>query len=347
MLILSCDLLGQTGKVTVKLTNQISQNINSIQIQTEQIKNRQIRTDSILKSVVERQNYLKQENDIFKTTIDTNSNIFSGISTFFTIVSILLTIIVIAIPLINYFLVLKPNQKVLEKVENLETDVLKTMEGNFEAYFEKLRRKKTTKILSLLDDRLKLSEVTSYFLVNDSDNLEEADIAKIIEFLNVNTDIETADASILNSIVIETGLLTAEKYYKSIFEKDDQKRFKFAIEYLLENDFETHIPYIEKIIKANDQGHHLLIEFFDYIQEKYLGNWMDKKVVEKKEIGIRYSKLLFDNENILKAIEAKEVPKTFGFEDHPMNANILSDNKFLQETKYYKVYLEEYDKKYK
>ena len=340
-------MFGQTGKVKVKTTDPISQNIISIQIQTEQIKSRQIKADSILASVVENQNYLKQQNDIHKTTIDTNSNIFNGISTFFTIVSILLTIIVIAIPLINYFLVLKPNQKVLEKVENLETDVLKTMEGNFEAYFEKLRRQKTIKVLSLLDNRLKLSEVTNYFLLNDSDNLEEADISKIIEFLNANTDIEKADSSILNSIVIDTGLLIAEKYYKSIFEKDDEKRFEFSIKYLVENDFETHISYIEKIIKASDKGHHLLIEFFNYIQKNYLGNWMNKKVVEKKEIGITYSKLLFDNENILKAIEDKEVPETFGFQDHPININRLNDNKFLRETEYYKVYLEENDKKYK
>jgi len=347
LLTIFCNSFGQTVKGTTKPIDQIKQNITAIQAQTKELKNRQEKSDSMLTTVIERQNYLKQENDIFKTTIDTNTNIFNGISTFFTIISILLTIIVIAIPLINYFLVLRPNQKIVEKVENLEADVLKTMEGNFEAYFEKLRRQKTTKVLSLLDDRLKLSEVTSYFMLNDSDNLEEADIAKIIEFLDTNKDIEKTDASILNSIVIETGLLIAEKYYKSIFEKDDEKSFEFAIEYLVENDFENHIPYIEKIIKANDKGHHLLIKFFDYIQEKFIGNWMDKKVSEKREIGIKYAKLLFDNDNILKAIDNKEIPKTFGFEEHPININRLNDNKYLRDTKYYKIYLEEMDKKYK
>lgn len=347
LLVLSCNLFGQTLKVTAKPTDPISQNINSIQVQTKELKESQEKTDSTLAVIIQRQNLLKQENDIFKTTIDANTNIFNGISTFFTIISILLTIIVIAIPMINYFLVIKPNQKIVEKVKNLETDILKTMEGNFESYFEKLRRQKTTKVLSLLDDRLKLSEVTNYFLLNDSDNLEEADIAKIIAFLKANTDIEEADVSILNSIVIERGLLIAEKYYKTIFEEDDQKRFKFAIKYLVGNDFETHIPYIEKIIKASDKGHYLLIWFFDYIQEKYLGNWMDKKLVEKKEIGIKYSKLLFDNENILKAIKDKEVPRSHGLEEHPININRLNANQFLRETRYYTVYLEEEDEKYK
>ena len=290
---------------------------------------------------------LHEENNVFKTTIDTNTNLFNGISTFFTIISILLTIIVIAIPLINYFLVLKPNEKIVKKVKNLETDVLKTMEGNFESYFEKLRRQKTLKILSLLDDRLKLSEVTGYFMLNDIDNLEEEDILKLIDFLKNNQDIEPTDAIILNSLVVHSGYLIAEKYYKSVFELELKNSEEYAIEYLVENDFESHIPYIEKILKANDKGHHLLIKFFDYIQDKYIGNWQDKKVSEKKEIGIKYAKLLFDNDKILKSIEDKEIPKTFGFEEHPININRLNDNKYLRETKYYEKYLKEMDDKHK
>lgn len=345
LLIFSNNLFGQIEKDKVNTSTATNQ--NTIQSQIEQLKNRQNITDSILTLATERQNNLKQENDLFKATIDTNSNIFTGISTFFTIVSILLTIIVVAIPLISYFLVIKPNQKVIEKVESLESEVLKTMEKNFESYFEKLRKQKTTKVLGLLGDRLKLSEVTSYFLLNNSDNLEEADIMKIIEFLTVNKDIEETDASILNSVVISTNFFVAEKYYKSIFEKDEEKNFNYAVEYLVENDFEAHIPYIEKIIKANEKGHHLLIKFFDCIQQKFIGNWADKRLLEKREIGVKYAKLLFDNDNIIKAIESKEVPNSGFRGEHPININRLNDNKYLRETKYYKIYLESMDKKHK
>lgn len=348
LIITSISLFGQTNNVKkVNSTNPVTKTINVLQIQNKELQIKLETIDSTLQRVIENQNYVQKENDLFKSTINANTNIFNGISTFFTIISILLTLIVIAIPLVNYFLVLKPNEKVVKKVENLEAEVLKTMEGNFESYFEKLRRQKTTKILSLLGDTLKLSEVTNYFLLNDSDNLEEADILKIIEFLKTNKEIEKTDAIVLNSIVIESGLLIAEKYYKSIFENDENESYEYAINYLVENNFEDHIPYIEKIISANEKGHHLLIEFFDYIQEKYLGRWMDKRVTEKREIGILYSKLLFDNENILKAIENKEIPKTIDFEEHPIGYNRLVDNSFLRETKYYKIYLEEEDKKYK
>lgn len=345
ILILSINSVTQAEKSTIKPIDLTNQNFTRGQLL--QLKNKQRATDSLLAGIDERQSQLKQENDIFKTTIETNSNIFAGISTYFSIVSILLTIIVIVIPLINYFLVLKPNQKIVEKVENLEAEVLKTMEKNFESHFEKLRRQKTTKVLSLLDDRLKLSEVTSYFFLNSSDNLEEVDILKLIEFLSANKDLETGDAYILNSLVIGSGLLIAEKYYKSIFEKDEDKNFDYAIEYLVENDFESHVSYIEKIIKANEKGHHLLIKFFDYLQKTFIGNRMDKKGQEKKEIGIKYAKLLFDNDNILKAIADKEEPKTFGLNQHPININRLNDNEYLRDTKYYNLYLEEMDKKYR
>ncbi len=107
---------------------------------------------------------VKQENKIYKTAIETDNNIFGGLSTYFTLISILLSIIVIAIPVINYFLVLKPNSESKEKIESLEKTVLEKIEKNFETYFEDLKKNKKRKILSFLDDRSKSSQVTNFFL---------------------------------------------------------------------------------------------------------------------------------------------------------------------------------------
>lgn len=346
LFLLSGSLTAQV-KPVAKIQDSTSIKFKLLESRNQELQNQMKVYHSELHRLLDSQQKIKDENDLFKTTLETNTNLFNGISTFFTIVSILLTLIVIAIPLINYFLVLKPNEKVVEKVENLEADVLKTMEGNFESYFEKFRRQKTIKVLNLLNNPLNLSEVTGYFLLNDSANLEESDISKIIDFLTEYSDIEKSDAHILHSVVIHSGFLIAEKFYKSIFEKDDDKSIEFAIEYVVENEFESHIPFIEKMIKANEKGHHLLIKFFDCIQENYIGNWTNKKMTEKREIGISYAKLLFDNERILTAIEDKEIPKTLGFDEHPININRLNDNKFIRETKYYDVYLKEMDEKYK
>lgn len=56
-------------------------------------------------SINGQQNALKLQNEILNSALNANSNIFSGISTYFAVISILLTIIVVVLPLINYFFV--------------------------------------------------------------------------------------------------------------------------------------------------------------------------------------------------------------------------------------------------
>ncbi len=321
--------------------------IEEFEIINEKLNNRIVEQDSLLKEIKNEFGQLKRENEMSKTALELNSNTFGTISTYFSVIAILLSIIFIAIPIINYFLVLKPNQKIVSKVENLETEVLEKIEGNFENYFENLRKKKTQSIISLLDDRMRISEVTNYFLINDSDNLEEKDIIKLINFVNDNPDIESFDASILNSTIIHSGFNIVEKHYKSIFEIEDEENYEYGIKYLVAENFSEHINYIQKIITANKKGHHLLIDFYKHISETYLGHWDDKKAPEKREIGISYVKLLFDNDKVLEGIKDDEIPKTFGLEKHPININVINQNPFLRETKYYEIYLKEEDKKYK
>ena len=170
---------------------------------------------------------------------------------------------------------------------------------------------------------------------------------KVVHFLENNPDIESADKLILNSLIIESEFLLAEKYYKSIFEKGDEANYEFAIEFLVKNQFESHLDYLVTLITANGKGHALLIKFYEYIENRYLGGWNEKKAPEKVEIGERYVKLLFDNEQMMNAIEGDEVPKTFGFNDHPININRINMNPFLRETKYYSIYLKDKDKLYK
>lgn len=318
--------------------------LNTFNSQLEGMRKRQSVSDSTISALIDNQRKLEQENSILRTTIDANSNMFSGISTYFTIVSILLTIIIVLLPVVNYFLVWKPNQKAMKKVRNLETDVLKTMENNFEAHFEKLRKQKVVDTINLLEDRSKSSHVTNFLMLNDYGRLEEAQVKKILDFLASNRQMETVDVIVLNRIAIESRLLIAEKHYKNILENDDTANFKFAIGYLVEDDFESHLPYIAKIVSANPNGHNLLMEIFDYIEENYVGSYHNIKMPEKKEKGIMYSKLLFDNDGILKAIEGKPVPTKFRGQP-VINRNRLNNNPYLRDTKYYETYLSSLDKK--
>lgn len=306
-----------------------------------------LQQDSILKSLNLAVIETKSKVDIYQSALDTDDTMFDGMSTYFTIISILLSIIVIAIPLVNYFLVIKPNAESKKKLESLEQEVIDKIENNFENYFDNLSIKKNKKMISLLDDRSKLSKVTDYFFVNDYEGLGQEDIEKVIKFLENNEDIESSDKLVLNSLVINSKYLISEKYYKSIFEKEDKNNFKYAIEYLVENDFPSHIDYISIIIKSYNDGHSLLLLFFDYIQETYIGTYLNKKLPEKKAKGEEYSILLFDNDKIMNAIKDKEVPKGIFGDEHKININRLNGNPFLRNTKYYDIYLKNIDDKYK
>jgi hypothetical protein len=309
---------------------------------------RSARADSLMRSIQGEFQALKKENELYRVSLDVNANLFGGISTYFAIVAILLSVIVIAIPLVSYFMVYKPNEQLVAKVEGLEGEVLSKIEQNFENYFANLRRLQTQKMLAQLDDPLKVSEVAGYFLLNSSATLEEAEIAKLIAFLKDDNDAEKADLSILNSLIIGSESPAAEKYYKSVFEADDEKNYKYAIEYLVDNNFPVHINYVEKIIAATSESHVLLLDFFDYIAQRYLGNWGDKKAPEKKAIGIRYVKLLFDSDKIMKAIEGEPTPSRYkdprmGLR---MDINVILSHPFLRETKYYALYLQQTDEKH-
>ena len=306
------------------------------------------RADSLIRSIQAEFQTLKKENELYRVALDVNANLFRGISTYFAIVAILLSVIVIAIPLVGYFLVYKPNEQLVAKVEGLEGEVLSKIEQNFENYFTNLRKLQTQKMLAQLNDPLKVSEVAGYFMLNSPDDLVEAEIAKLIAFLKDDNGAEKSDLLILNSLVISSRLPAAEKYYKSVFEADDKKNYPYAIEYLVDNDFPTHIKYVEKIIAATDKSHVLLLDFFDYIAQRYLGNRSDKKAPEKKAIGVQYAKLLFDSDKIIEAIAGEPNPSRY---QDPrmglrMDINTILGYPFLRETKYYPLYLQQTDEKH-
>lgn len=306
------------------------------------------RADSLRGAIRGELQTMKRENELYRVALDVNANLFGGISTYLAAVALLLSVIVVAIPLVSYFLVYKPNEKLVAKVAGLESEVLGKIEQNFENYFTNLRKLKNQKMLALLDDPARVSEVTDYFFLNSPDSLEEADVARIVAALKADAGIEKPDLLVLHSLLSSSRLPAVEKYYKGIFEADDQPNYAHAIAYLVDNNFPEHLPYVEKIIAAANQGHVLLLDFFDYIAQRYLGNWRDQKSPEKQAIGVRYVTLLFNSDKILAAIAGEPAPSHHNDArmGRRMDINHLLAHPFLRETKYYSPYLQETDEKH-
>ncbi len=348
ILLVSLQLNGQ--KQVPQKTDTIFEAIDSIKEETVKLNDKVVllvKENGALEKRLENNEIvikeLKSKVDIYQSTLETDDIIFGGISTYFTIIAILLSIIVIAIPIINYFLVLKPNKQTLDKVEKLESEVLTKIEKNFENYLNNLEKTKSKKIIAMLNDRANLSKVVNYFFLKEADFLEDEDIAIVIKFLEENDDIEEMNKITLHSIVSNHTSILSEKYYKSIFEKEDKINQKYAIDYLIENNLPSHIDYIETVIKASDEGHELLTNFFFHIKQKFLGNFKDKKSPEKMELGQEYTKLLFNSDKILESIKGTELPKGM-LSDSRININVINQDKFIRETEYYKTFLKKIDR---
>lgn len=287
--------------------------------------------------------FLERENALYKSALDTNSNLFSGISTLFTVISILLAIFTIALPIVNYFLVIKPNRKVVAKVNKLESEVLQTIEENLETYIQQVQQKRLKEKISLLDDPNQVLTVLNYLVVHNTVPLDEEDIGNIILFLSKDLDVEKASLHHLHKIAIYSGLPIAEKYYKVIFESEDEGNYEYAIQYFVANDFPQHIKYLEKIIIAEPNGHSLLLRFYEFIKEKFLGGYWMNTTNQRREEGISYIKLLFNNDRIIAGIENKQVPQMKLSGKHPIDKMEIQEYNFLRETKYYSRYLKNHD----
>lgn len=294
--------------------------------------------DSIIKVLTDQSSALITKNEILSTTLDANGNIFDGLSTYFTLISILVSIIVIAIPFLNYFLVLKPNREALAKLEKLETDIPKKVEEDFGIYLEGFEKRKAKKLIQSLDDPTNLSQVMNFFFLSSYSDFDDDDQNRVVAFLEANKEIEYTDRMILNSILRTRPSLITESYYKKVLENGEKNDYEYAVEYLVEDNPEKHLKYWELIITASPKGHEILLDIFKHLLNEFVGNQLDKKTAEKKAFGEATIKLFFDSEAICNAVETKELPR---HRENEININVINSNKFIKDTRYFAKYLDD------
>jgi len=315
------DSLSIKIKVLKKSLNEIEDDIVLIQNSIKGMSNKLETTSSTIKDV-------KSENELFKSALETDDVIFGGISTYFTIIAILLSIIMVFVPIVNYFLVLKPNEEVLEKIDILEKSILDKIGEDFFEYFESARSKLAKKYITLLQDNSRIDEVYDFFLKNTDVALDVGDTDCFIDFLNRDEDIEQGYEWIFHDILTKIKSERIEKYYKSIIENEDKDRQRYAIQYLIEHDFRENINYVRKMIVSNTYSHDLVISFFEQIEDHFLGSNVEYKSDDKRKMGVEYVKLLFDDKTIIDALGE-------GYQNR-LNPGTIDYNSFLQDTLYCK-----------
>ena len=264
----------------------------------------QTEKDSLIKILNEQSKTLKTSNDILNTTLNTNTNIFNGLSTYFTIISILLSIIIVAIPIVNYFLVLRPNQESLEKLKKLEVEIPEKIENNFDRYMSGFEKRKVKQQLSDLRNEYSMTQLSNHLTLYGSLVIDTEDLNNITSFLSLNQDENLPTRSSLNDILKSQNSLISEYFYKGVLEKEVKLDYKDALEFLIENNFENNLKFIELIIAGRLDGHEILLDIYHYLRDKYVF------VRDPQKNGLKKFLLLFNNEKICESVRRKTLPNS-------------------------------------
>jgi len=293
--------------------------------------------DSTINKLEDKIELEKNKNVMLSTALEVNNNIFGGLSTYFTIISILLSIIVIAIPVVNYFLVLKPNKEVLSKLEKLEIEIPQKIETDFGVYMSEFEKRKAKQLIKTLDDNPNLSDIVNFFFLSSFSDFDDEDQTTVIKFLKKKNDIDDTHRLILNSILKSKPSIIAESFYKNMLEIEDKDQYKSAIEYLTDEEPEKNIKFFELLIKGSDKSHEILMDIFDHIYNHYLGTPFGSTTNQKKKTGEEKAILFLNNEIICNAVKDYEYPKHIS---EKININVANWNPFIKETLYYKNRIE-------
>ena len=328
VIITSLSFAQSTGSDTLHSLNR------SVSIIQEKLKLQ----DSIIGSLNDSNASIKKENELLVSALDVNTNIFNGLSTYFTIIAILISIIVLAIPLVNYFLVLKPNREAIDRMNKLEKSVPEKIETEFCDYMKGFEKKKAKEMIQSLSDPNNLPTVVDFFFLSSYSDFDHDDVSLVVDFLEKNKSVSDFNRSMLHSIIRTTPNVTTDLYYKRIVENSDRLNIEYAWKYFLA-DFEKSFDYVENVIIQDEHGHDLLLDLFKIVIDDYVGDpYLQIKTDASKEKGKAILLLLFNSEKICHSIGnyLLDSPR-----QNDITGSHISFNEFLKETLYIKSFYDE------
>ncbi|SDL88398.1 hypothetical protein [Kriegella aquimaris] len=295
-------------------------------------------------AVIENQEtkFLTEKNELLEAALISNSNIFDGITVFFGLITILLTILAISIPFFNYFYVIKPNRELKSRLEELEIEIPGTIEKNFASFYRNYEKSKFKGFLKKLKEDGDYKELADFVDANHPfyKDFEQEDQRTIVEFLKGNPEIDSSSLPALNRILMDRPSEISTLFFKNTFEIENNQNYKFALEYLVDEGSSEHFNFLKKEIKNSSNGHCYMLDILEFSQYYYLNKFHD---ISKGDIGIKIVKKYFDNEEICESLKEIDFPKSreskYSFVDDVLVKTKYEDNPFLTATLYFKLFL--------
>ncbi len=208
--------------------------------------------------------YLAAKNEILSTALEVNNNIFDATSIYLAVISILLTILLVAAPIVGYLYVLKPTNKTLKKLKKLERDLPITIKDHFGPAFDNYVNRKSKEMVSKLQDPTFAKEAAHFLTVNKFAPLDEADLHQISIFLNSDRNLEPWDKVGLYEVLGRKNSVTADIFFRDLlFSERGWERE--SIKYFMLYNVEELKKLLQTVLHDKDETNNLLSGISEFI----------------------------------------------------------------------------------
>jgi len=286
--------------------------------------------DSLSKEIL----LLERKNELLNTSLKSNSYTFDGISSYLTVITIILTILAIFVPILTYIFLIKPYKKLKRKMKNIEQEI----ESKFDLFYKNYEKKKFKTLINQLKENHNYKDLVSFMNTTNYKNYDDSDFNIVVEFLK--KDIEIEDLYSLHHILNFKLNNISTLFYKETFESEKNNNYRFAIEYLVNDGKDDFFPFLKKQIINSFNGHNLMLDILEYTEYYYLNS----ESLSKKNIANVIIKKYFNNKEICQSLELKKLPDNrknifIRFKNDLYESTLYNKNPFIKETEYYNLYL--------
>jgi hypothetical protein len=291
---------------------------------------------------------LEQENALLKNTFDQAQSLNSNVANYITLISIFLTVLAIAIPLLNYVFVIKPNRKIGNRLKNIEKEIPQKIDSNFEIYMVNFELKRINKGIEEFTKNNNYTLLSDMLFVSNTTDLTEEQCERIINKLNTGIEINDTNCSIIMSNLFNPQYRTCDAYFKSILEDEGKNVYlAYSIKYFTRKDISLDIKYLEKILPSRNDFEKVFVKLIDSIESEYLGDpFQDKRPIVEINIGEEKAKILLNNRRIVELFNPDKLVDEYTYTPQFFdNDNVVNFHPFYKTTYMFKKhYEEEYNK---
>jgi hypothetical protein len=247
------------------------------------------------------------ENGRIKAIVEQYEGINSSISNYLTMISIILTLLAVALPALNLFVVILPNRKIRKRLKLMEKNIPAKVDENFENYMTRFENRKLDLAIERFVNFDDVNALSNLLFLN-SVSISEEQYRLIIEKIKSGIELDgNSSIVILNSLQnVDSG--ECLNFFRSILENDNNAHLEYAISFFSLTDFGSRLKYLEKVLTGRSDYEKALGILVHKIIDNYIGDGKFRtKTAKDVNIGKQKLNQLLNSEKIVEAFNKDKI----------------------------------------